>query len=50
MTDMEQVNLVDNEYFNMVYEDNLSMMMMDNFSNGMNMSSPEESWDATMDM
>ena len=48
MTDMEQVNLVDNEYFNMVYEDNLSMMMMmDNFSN---MSSPEESWDATMDM
>ena len=47
-TDMEQVNLVENEYFNMVYEDNLSMMMMmDNFSN---MSSTEESWDATMDM
>ena len=46
-TDMEQLNLVDNEYFNMVHEDNLRMMMMDNFSN---MSSPEESWDATMDM
>ena len=49
MTDMGQLNLVDNECFNLVYEDNLSMMM-DNFTNGMNMSSPEESWDATMDM
>ena len=34
-TDMVQLNLVDNEYFNLVYEDSLSMIM-DNFSNGMN--------------
>ena len=34
-TDIVQLNLVDNEYFNLVYEDSLSMIM-DNFSNGMN--------------
>ena len=44
MTSLEQLNLVYE-----VYEDNFSMMM-DNFTNAMNMSSPEESWDATMDM
>ena len=45
MGDIDELNLV----YEMVYEDNLDML--DNLSmESMNMSTPEESWDATIDM
>ena len=45
MGDIDELNLV----YEMVYEDNLDML--DNLSmESMNMSTEEESWDATVDM
>ena len=45
MGDIDELNLV----YEMVYEDNLDML--DNLSmESMNMSTEEESWDATADM
>ena len=55
MSDINQVDLVNNDNFNMVYyeeEDSLSMMENLSIMNmSMNLSNPEEeeSWDATID-
>ena len=49
MTDIDPTNLVSNDDLNLVYEDHLNML--DNLSmESMNMSTEEESWDATVDM
>ena len=54
MSDIDQVDLVNNDKFNMVYyeeEDSLSMMENLSMNMSMNLSNPEEeeSWDATID-
>ena len=54
MSDIDQVDLIKIDNFNMVYyeeEDSLSMMENLSMNLSMNMSNPEEeeSWDATID-
>ena len=54
MSDINQVDLVNNDNFDMVYyeeEDSLSMMENLSMNLSMNLSNPgeEESWDATID-